>query len=78
LMAMVIDTPFFLFQLYLTIFVVGDGDWHPLSPLFGFWILLLLVFHACAHPFSFLNSLWGLNFATTLSSFVVVSPSLIT
>jgi hypothetical protein len=26
LMAMVIDTPIFLFQLYLTIFVVGDGD----------------------------------------------------
>ncbi len=66
--------PSLLFKLYLTIVVVGDGDWPPLCPLFGFWSLLLLVFHACACPFSFLNSLWGLNFITTLFSFVVASP----
>jgi hypothetical protein len=62
------------FKLYLTIVVVGDGGWPPLCPLFGFWSLLLLVFHACACPFSFLNFLWGLNFITTLFSFVVASP----
>jgi hypothetical protein len=36
LMAMVINTPYILFQLYLTIFVVVDGDQRPLSPFFGF------------------------------------------
>jgi hypothetical protein len=36
LMAMVIDTPSILFQLYLTIFVVGGGNQRPLSPMFRF------------------------------------------
>lgn len=70
---MVVDAPFFLFQLFLTTFDAGDGDWHSFFPFFGLWILLS-VSHVHVPFLSSFNFFWGLNFTIVFSSFVVAPP----
>jgi hypothetical protein len=59
---MVVDAPYLLFQLFLTMFDAGDGDWHSLSPFFGLWILLLVsqVHVAFLSSFNF-SGVWTLQ-----------------